>query len=353
MKIMFNVAHPAHVHLFRNVITLLQQRGHSVDVVSLGREITEQLLGIYDLQYVSLGRSHKDLLVKYMDTVRADLRMVRLIKKRKPDILASTGIPYSAQAAKVCGVPSIAFSDTEIATLVLHATLPFVSAVCTPSCFDLDLGPKHVKYNGYHELAYLHPNYFSPDPSVLENVGLGKDEDFFVLRLSSADSSHDLGPKASLLDSVQAATEILGELEQYGRTFLTSEVRLPEDLRRFELRIPPHKMHDLLAYATIYMGEGATMASEAGVLGVPWIYVSHTTRGYLRDQEENYGLGFSVTSWEAAIDKASQLIQSENLKSDWQSKREKLLADKIEVTEFITDFVEDWPESFTKFAGGG
>ena len=266
-------------------------------------------------------------------------------------ILASTGIPYSAQAAKVCGVPSIAFSDTEIATLVLQATLPFVSAVCTPSCFDLDLGPKHVQYNGYHELAYLHPNYFSPDPSVLENVGLGKDEDFFVLRLSSADSSHDLGPKASLLDSLQAATEILGGLEQYGRIFLTSEVRLPEDLRRFELRIPPHKMHDLLAYATIYMGEGATMASEAGVLGVPWIYVSHTTRGYLRDQEENYGLGFSVTSWEAAIDKASQLIQSENLKSDWQSKREKLLADKIEVTEFIADFVEDWPESFTKFSG--
>lgn len=353
MKVMFNVAHPAHVHLFRNVINLLQRRGHDIEIVALGREITEQLLRIYGLQYMSLGRSHKDLLVKYVDTVRADLRMVRLIKRSRPDILVSTGIPYSAQAAKVCGIPSIAFSDTEIATLVLQATLPFVSAVCTPSCFDSDLGPKQIKYDGYHELAYLHPNYFSPDPSVLDHLGLSKDEDFFVIRLSSADSSHDLGPKMSLLDDVRSAMEILRELEQLGRVFLSSEVQLPGNLRRYETGIPPHKMHDLLAHAAIYLGEGATMASEAGVLGVPWIYVSPTTRGYLKDQEENYGLGFSVGSWESAEEKASQLAQNENLRSDWQSKREALLADKIDVTQFIADFIVNWPNSFTEYSGRG
>ncbi len=37
----------------------------------------------------------------------------------------------------------------------------------------------------------------------------------------------------------------------------------------------------LLAYATLFIGEGATMASECAVLGTPAIYVNSLQLGYL------------------------------------------------------------------------
>ncbi len=353
MRILFNVAHPAHVHLFKNPISLLDDKGHEIEIAALERETTRNLLNALGLPHTSLGKSHKDLLVKYVDTVRRDVKMARLIKATRPDILVSTGIPYSAQAGRICGIPSVAFSDTEIATLVLQAVIPFVSAVCTPSCFYLDLGPKHVRYDGYHELAYLSPKYFSPDPSVLDGLGLEKDDTYVLLRVSSADSSHDSRFGKSFLDHASSGLKFLRGLELYGRVLLTSEVPLPKGLREFQVNIEPHLMHDLISFATLYVGEGATMASEAGVLGVPWVYVSNTTRGYLTDQEHRYGLGYTVADWKAAEEKAADLMGRENLKSSWQAKRKRLLSEKVDVSEFIADFVGNWPESFVRLLGEG
>tara|TARA_B100000315_G_C14584869_1_gene592441 strand:+ start:2797 stop:2976 length:180 start_codon:yes stop_codon:yes gene_type:complete len=48
-------------------------------------------------------------------------------------------------------------------------------------------------------------------------------------------------------------------------------------------------MHDVLYYATLYIGEGATMASECAMLVTHAIYVNSLTAGTLEKQEE-YGL---------------------------------------------------------------
>jgi predicted glycosyltransferase len=352
MRIMFNVAHPAHVHLFRNPVALLQRQGHEIEIVALEREVTEDLLKAFGLQYVTLGKSHPDLLVKSLDMVRRDFGMARLVKRFEPDVVVSTGIPYSVQASRVCGVPSIAFSDTEIATLVLKAMLPFVSAVCTPSCFDLDLGPKHIRYDGYHELAYLHPNYFTPNPSVVEQLNIEDSANYVLLRVSSSDSSHDLGSSSGLLDDLTGALNFIGWLEQFGKVLLTSELPLPKRLRKYEVKVQPHMIHDLISFASLYVGEGATMASEAGVLGIPWIFVSETTRGYLRDQEENYDLGRVVPDWKSARGIIGEWMKREDLESSWRAKREKLLREKIDVSSFVAEFIEDWPQSFLELSGG-
>ncbi|MFQ6127886.1 MAG: DUF354 domain-containing protein [Thermoplasmata archaeon] len=352
MRVLFNVAHPAHVHLFKNPISILQRKGHEIKIAALQREITEELLRTLGLQYVSIGKSHPELVVKSLDTMRRDLTMARMIKGFGPDLVVSTGIPYSAQAARICGVPAIAFSDTEIANLVLRSMLPFVSAVCTPSCFDLDLGPKHIKYDGYHELAYLHPDYFTPNPMVLDRFELKRGEPYILLRISAADSSHDLKRGDTLLADDARALSFVDWLGQFGRVMITSELPLPQQLEKYELNIKPYEMHDLMAYAAMYIGEGATMASEAGVLGIPWIYVSSTTRGYLVDQQAKYGLGRTVPRWDSVKDQAAKWMRTRNLKSSWQTRREELLRDKIDVVAFITEFIEDWPDSLCRHSGG-
>ena len=95
------------------------------------------------------------------------------------------------------------------------------------------------------------------------------------------------------------------------------------------------------------------MASEAGVLGTPWIFVSKAGRGYLTDQEKNYGLGFHVGSAEDALRKAEAILSNKNSKNEWQEKRSILLRDKIDVTAFIIDFLERWPQSFQQLKGRG
>lgn len=331
---------------------MMQRGGHDIRIGCIEKEITTRLLSHYGLPHVSIGLSQKEVITKTLDTVRKDFRMVRLIREFNPGIVVSTGIPYASHAAKLSGIPSIAFSDTEIATLVIKSMLPFVSAVCTPSCFSLDLGSKHIRYDGYHELAYLHPNYFEPDPSVLESAGLERGEAFVLSRFSSADSSHDFGWSGFSFRNSADALSFYSSLEKEARVFLTSEQPLPPRLRKYSLDLPFHKFHDLLAFASLYIGEGATIASEAGVLGVPWIFVSSNTRGYLTDQETEYGLGYVIDNKSDAEEKASELLGEENLKRVWQSKREKLLAEKIDVTDFIVRFVEDWPASLSRERGG-
>ncbi|MFQ6060528.1 MAG: hypothetical protein ACE5KV_04405, partial [Thermoplasmata archaeon] len=255
MRILLRVGHPAHVHLLRYPARILASHGHEVRFAAIRKEMTIDLLELLGLDYVIVGTSHKTILWKSLDVVSKDLKLVRLIKDNGFDIVVSAGIPYASQAAKLCGIPSIAFFDTEVSHFVLKTLLPFVSAICTPSCFTADLGTKQIRYDGYHEIAYLHPKYFTPDPSVLEAAGLEKGETFMISRFSSADSSHDIGWSGFSFKNTEDALSFFSALERETRILLTSERPLPARLRKYKLDIPFHRLHDLLSFASLYVGE--------------------------------------------------------------------------------------------------
>ena len=344
MRVLFVVGHPAHVHLFRHAISDLNRHGHQVHVAAIEKETTYRLLSEYGISYESLGRNIPSLIGKFLDLPLKDLRFVRRLAHAKPDLVVSTGSPYAAQAAAALSLPHIAFSDTEIASAILRLMLPFTDAICTPSCFWLDLGPKQVRYDGYHELAYLHPSRFRPNPGVLDLIGANPEDRIILLRFASWDSSHDMAVHGLGLQG-EDMVRFVRRLQRHGRVLITTERRLPTELRDLVLQVPLHRIHDLLFYATLYLGEGATMASEAGVLGTPWIFVSEASRGYLDDQQKRYGLGFRETSADAALDRAETLLADPKSKESWGLKRRTLLREKIDVTNFIVNFLEGWPES--------
>ena len=68
----------------------------------------------------------------------------------------------------------------------------------------------------------------------------------------------------------------MSELEKYGRVLITSESKLPAEFEPYRVKVAPEKMHDLLYYAALYVGEGGTMASESAVLGTKAIHISTT-----------------------------------------------------------------------------
>ena len=67
-------------------------------------------------------------------------------------------------------------------------------------------------------------------------------------------------------------------------------------------------------------------------------------RGYTDEQEEVYGSVFkfreSREDCQRSIEKGIGILTTPDVKVRWQEKRAKLLKDKIDVTQWLVDFVE-------------
>ncbi|HEC77313.1 MAG TPA: DUF354 domain-containing protein, partial [Thermoplasmatales archaeon] len=250
-------------------------------------------------------------------------------------------LPHLAHVSAVLNKPFIIFEDTEHATVAQKICLPFTDAVVTPDCYMRDFGKKHVRFNGYYELAYLHPNYFKPDPSVLDDLGLRRDDNFIILRFVSWGATHDI-----CQHGIKNKMELVRKLDKYGRVLITSEGVLNTKLEKYKIKISPEKLHDLLYYASLYIGEGGTMATESAVLGTHAIHISTTAKycGIFYDLNK-YDLMWISDAENGAIGKVVEILQKNNIKKEGKRKREKLLKDKIDVTAFMIKFMEIYPES--------
>ncbi len=345
MRILIDIGHPAHVHFFKNTIWTLEKHGHEVMVTARDKDVAVDLLKAYNIPHIVLTTMGSGKIGLMKEWLIRDYKLLMLAKKFKPDILTGILNPCAAHVSKLLGKKALIFNDTEHARFAEAITYPFTDVIITPSCFKKSLGKKQVRYNGYHELAYLHPDYFKPDPTVLDELGLGKEDIFIVLRFVTWGASHDVGQHG-----IQNKIRLVKELEKYGRVYITSEGRLDNELEKYKIKVPPEKIHDLLHYATLYMGEGATMATESAILGTPSIYISSLvgTMGNFIELEQKYGLMFNYNDSDMAIKKAVELIQKPDLKEEWNKKRETLLKDKINVTEFMVWFIENFPRSLEK-----
>ena len=208
----------------------------------------------------------------------------------------------------------------------------------------MDVGNKHIRYHGYTELAYLHPNRFTPNPAVLTEIGLTEGDPFIIVRFVSWQASHDVGQHG-----IRDKVGLVKALEQYGRVLITSEGALPEELQSYQIRVSPEKLHDLLYYATLYVGEGSTTASECAVLGTHAIYVNTLPLGYIAEEDEKYHLvsdfsGRDCTD-ETVLAEARRLLQNPDLRKEGKQKGETLVQDKIDVTAFMVWFIEHYPQS--------
>jgi len=354
MRILVSIGHPAHVHLFKNAIRLLEQRGHEVEVMARNKDVTLSLLNNYGLNYKLFPKYRSRLFWKPIDRLMIYVTLFNIINEFKPTILIGCGGNDISFVGKVIRKPSVVFTDTENAKLANKLTFPLATVICTPSCFLKDLGEKQVRYNGYHELAYLHPNYFEPDPSVLDEAGISRRDAFIILRFISWSASHDVGLRG--IDK-QAELDFIKCLEKYGHVFITSERKLDAKLEKYKITIPPEKVHSLLYYADLYIGEGGTMAAEAAILGTPSIHIESTSKGIATGElsgnflelRDKYGLLYFYPDQNQALEKAISILEDKNSKNEWQKRRERLLKDKIDVTAWMVDFIERYPESFYEY----
>ena len=121
------------------------------------------------------------------------------------------------------------------------------------------------------------------------------------------------------------------------------------DFLQYELNISYDKIHSLLYYATMYIGDSQTMTSEAAILGTPAIKCN-TFAGKLsipNELEYKYKLCYSFKPEEESFmfNKINELLKIKNIKNQWKKRREKMLNDKIDVTAFFVWLIDHFPES--------
>jgi uncharacterized protein len=343
MKIHLDIGHPAHVHYFRNFIRIMEGKGHSFTITARDKEVTFSLLKKYNLTYISRGKGKNGFVGKILYIFKGDWIILKTALKFKPNLFLSFGSSYAAHVAFILRKPHVTFDDTEHAVLEHLMSFPFSAAIITPNSYLKDLGKKQIRFAGFIELCYLHQHYFKADDSIFEIMGINSGEKFAILRFVSWQASHDFRA-----NGINFSTKIslIEELSKRLKVFISSEGDLPGVLEKYRLNIPPDRMHDALAFATLYIGEGATMASECAMLGTPAIYVNSLELGYCTVEEKVYNLIYNFRNSDGVTNKAIELLETPNLKLEWHKRMGKMLVDKIDVTAFMVWFVEEYPSSF-------
>jgi len=336
MKILIDILHPAHVHVFRNAIKDLQSHGHEIVVVARKKDVAIKLLENYDIQHQVLSSLGKSKIQLAGELIARTWKLYQLCRKSKPDLLIGCMGPSISIVGKLLNIPTIVFYNNESAKLVNSFVNKLATYYVTSSSYEEKCGKNHLTHQSYHELAYLHPNKFTPDESILRELRIK--QPFFIVRLVSFASSHDFGVKG-----LAEPLKLSQKLEKYGRVIITSEKKLPAEFDKYRVSLSPERLHDLLAFAKMCVGESATLAAEAALLGVPAVYIASSFRGYTNELERDYGLVYNFKEQTPAEAKIVELLQKLDLETDFQERRKKMLADKISLTDWMVNFIENPP----------
>lgn len=336
-RFLVSIHHPAQVHFYRYIIETLRAEGHSVKICVRDKEMTSELLSAFGIEHSVLANSHDSRLGTAMTQLAYESRLLRKALRFEPDVLTSIGGIEISHIAPFVGAKTLAFMDTP-SRMARLLTAPWLDATCTPARFAGNVRGEQKRYDGYQELAYLHPNRFEPRPDRLRPYGIDPDNRIFLLRFVSWNAYHDVGEHGF---SMQDKRDLISVLSHHGTVYITSEEPLPAPFKAYELPIPPHLIHDLLSVADLFVGDSGTMATEAAVLGTPAIRVSSVVANgdmaNFVELEESFDLLYTFAEGERAVDHIEELVKDSTLKSRWQHRRKRLLDEKIDVTAYAVE----------------
>jgi predicted glycosyltransferase len=345
MKILTDLGHPKNVHVLKNLVPRLESLGHEIHFVCREREHIKDLCRAYGFTGINRGSGGTGVLGKFVYLLKTDFQLFKLVKKIKPHLLLSFASPYLANLALLTRIPMIVFDDTEQNRLVQKIYSSCSAAIIVPACFGKTLSRRQFNFNGYFELAYLAPQYFKPDPAILKELGLAVGEKYVLLRFVSWNAVHDINHRGLNREEMQ---ELAASFSGLAQVFISAEGELPEGLESLRLKLSPELIHQFMANAGLVFSEGATMAAEAAVLGVPAVYCSDLRPGYIDDLEKRHGLlhAFPHDGFKQALAEGMVVLQDpgEMLKSLAQ-KKDAMLAKSIDVVAFMTWFIDQFPKS--------
>lgn len=342
MKILIDINHPAHVHYFRNLIKIMSNNGHEFVVVNRNDKMINQLLDYYEIKHIVRNKrpEKKNSIISMCYLVGCIWACIKATIKYKPNIYLGFGSSAASITALLFHKPCIVLDDTEHNKLNHKLYMPGASVVLTPFYYNIDLGKKQLRFNAYVEQLYMHSNYFTKDDSIIAEQGV-TDNEYVLVRYIAYDAHHDKYVKPLSEEEKKSIIQLLAKKH---KVLLSLEKNNQDEFYRpYKVSFSPEKMHDIESGAKFMVTEGATMASEAFVNGVPYVYLNPLRVGYINQQEELMPQYFKqTTDYEQVVDyinRVSQMDVNRNLiKANIESTT-------IDPTRFLVWFVEHFPKS--------
>jgi uncharacterized protein len=346
LRYLVYLGHPAHFHLFRNAIKILKEKGHEIQILIKKKDVLEDLVKATGWNYINInpeGRSDNKLAIAYA-LMKREFKFLKVCRKFKPHLMIGTSAEIS-HVGKLLGIYSIVVNEDDDYVVPLFAKLayPLADKIVAPDCCSVGKWTnKKIGYQGYHELAYLHPGYFIPD----ENTGkiLKNDkEKYFIIRFAKLGAHHDQGRTGI---TTEIAGEIIKRLSVHGNVYISSERELETRFEKYRIGIKPEEMHSALFFAHMYIGDSQTMAAEAAVLGTPSIRFNDFAGqiNYLEELEHKFGLTFGIktSDREKLFNIINELLNVKNLKQEWKEKKAVMLSQTIDLTGLLVNIMENF-----------
>lgn len=349
MRLLFYLGHPAHFHLFKNVIRHFKSAGHEVNILIKKKDVLEELLQEEGFSYINIfpktrGNSKFELA---KTIIKRELKLFKHCKTFKPNLLIGTSVE-NTHIGKLLGIPSINVNEDDHTVVPFYANLSYPLAntiLCPTTCTTGKWQHKTINYSGYQELAYLHPNHFMPDINIAGSY-VDITRPYFLIRFAKLSAHHDKGIRG-INDTL--AEKILHKLQAHGNVYITSEKPLAKQFEPYRIAIKAKNMHHVMAYAKLYIGDSQTMAAESGVLGVPFIrYNDFVGRiGYLNELENKYKLGYGIKPDNpgSLLSTIDELLNTHNTADKFMNRRKKMLKEKVDLNLFLIWFIANYPRS--------
>ena len=336
LRVLFEIVHPADVLFFKRPIEILTSQEVDILILSRRKDITCALLDELGFSHEPTTTAGNGVFGLASELLRRDIATVLAARRFKPTVMIGFGGVAISHAGWFLKIPSIGFYDSENAELQTRLTWPFITNLYVPESYTGNTPHERTtRVPGTKEMSYLHPSAFAPDRNVAIRNGLAPGIDNFFVRIVAWRASHDLG-KSGWSDATLRA--VLGKLEQHGRIHLSSEIPLPGEFDRLVYKGSIADVHHLMAHCRLVIGESATMASEAAILGVPAIYCGRDFPGYVRELE-TAGLLHNLPS--AGIESTLALIDRALARplTDVRKSRDRYVATRPDWAQVVVDAI--------------
>jgi uncharacterized protein len=277
VRVWIDVSNSPQVPFFRPLITLLEGRGHEVEVTTRDYAQTLELLELHGIAHEVVGPRHGG--ARAVGKARAMAGRVRALRRhargRGFDIALAHASHEPTLAARSLGIPSAYAFDYEFARAQHGLGCRAATRVVVPEAIPQErmdgLGARARKvrrYPGLKEEYYLAG--FTPDPAALDELGLDRGRVLVVVRTPPEVSLYHRHGNPLVADVLKR----LGADPGVHAVVLPRTAEQQAAVRALGLPslVVPERAVDarsLVALADLVVSAGGTMNREAVALGVP------------------------------------------------------------------------------------
>lgn len=271
------------------------------------------------------------------------LKLLKVVKARKPDLAVSFSSPEAARVAFGLSIPHFCVNDSPHAEAVARLTIPLSVKLFTPKCIPLERWLKFgidklkiVQYDAVDPAAWL--KGFIPSFKTCRRK-------LIVARVEEAYASYMREAGGGFVEKVVRELR-----ERYGgEVDIIVLARYLDQVRELKVRLSevayvPPKAPDtlkLLPKACLFIGGGGTMTWEAALMGIPTLSCIPLEGVDVENYMVQLGLIRKVRSVEEGVEEAVEILENLEVERKVQRGRaEEALAKMENPVEAVASHIE-------------